>query len=125
VVAGIGLNVHLPPELLPSLCDWPRGAVDLASAAGGTLPSRAALAAALLEELAELFAGYATAGFAPYRADWRAADYLRGRRVTLDDPAGGVTGTAVGIEADGALLIETGAGARRRVISGDVSVRRA
>ena len=125
VVAGIGLNVHLPPELLPSLCDWPRGAVDLASAAGGTLPSRAALAAGLLEELAELFAGYATAGFAPYRADWRAADYLRGRRVTLDDPAGGVSGTAVGIEADGALLIETGAGARRRVISGDVSVRRA
>ena len=79
----------------------------------------------MLEELAELFASYATVGFAPYRADWRAADYLRGRRVTLDDAAGAVSGTAVGIEADGALLIETGVGARRRVLSGDVSVRSA
>jgi len=36
---------------------------------------------------------------------------------------GTVSGTAVGIEADGALLIETATGARRRVVSGDVSVR--
>lgn len=125
VVAGIGLNVHLPQESLATLCDWPRGAVDLATAAGGAPPSRTALAAALLAELAELFAGYAAAGFSPYRADWSAADYLRGRRVVLDDAAGAVSGTALGIEADGALVIETAPGTRRRVISGDVSVRSA
>ena len=123
VVAGIGINVALPPELLPSLSDWPRGAVDLATAARGTPPPRAALAIALIEELTELFASYAETGFHSYRDDWRAADYLRGRAVVLDEAAGHVTGTALGIEADGALLIETAPGARRRVIAGDVSVR--
>jgi len=125
VVAGIGLNVALPPELMPTLSDWPRGAVDLASATGGRPPSRSALAAALIAELAQLFASYADAGFGAYREDWRAADYLRGRAVRLDDAGGPVAGTAVGIEADGALLIETAPGARRRVIAGDVSVRSA
>jgi BirA family transcriptional regulator, biotin operon repressor / biotin---[acetyl-CoA-carboxylase] ligase len=126
VVAGIGLNVALPPELLPSLSDWPRGAVDLATAcAPRGAPPRAALAIALIEELSELFASYAETGFRAYRDDWRAADYLRGRAVRLDEAAGAVTGTALGIEADGALLIETAPGARRRVVAGDVSVRSA
>ncbi|HLF11359.1 MAG TPA: biotin--[acetyl-CoA-carboxylase] ligase [Gammaproteobacteria bacterium] len=123
VVTGIGLNVALPPQVLATLSDWPRGAVDLASATNGAPPARAALTAALIADLAELFAGYPTNGFSPYRAEWRAADCLKGRRVTFDDAAGPVIGTALGIEADGALLIETAAGARRRVISGDVSVR--
>ena len=43
--------------------------------------------------------------------------------MTLDEAAGHVTGTALGIEADGALLIETALGSRRRVVAGDVSVR--
>ncbi|MEO8466752.1 MAG: biotin--[acetyl-CoA-carboxylase] ligase [Gammaproteobacteria bacterium] len=128
VVAGIGLNVALPAELLPSLSDWPRGAVDLATACaqrGAPPPPRAALAIGLIEELTELFASYAETGFRSYRDDWRSADYLRGRAVKLDEAAGHVTGTALGIEADGALLIETSLGARRRVVAGDVSVRSA
>jgi BirA family transcriptional regulator, biotin operon repressor / biotin---[acetyl-CoA-carboxylase] ligase len=126
VVAGIGINVALEPALLPHLSDWPRGAVDLATACASLdapPPPRAALVLALIEELAELFAGYATTGFRAYRDEWRAADYLRGRSVRLDDAAGPLTGTSLGIEPDGALLIETAPGARRRVVAGDVSVR--
>jgi BirA family biotin operon repressor/biotin-[acetyl-CoA-carboxylase] ligase len=123
VVAGIGINVALPPELLPSLSDWPRGAIDLKTALGRDPPPRAALVGALVTDLAELFAGYPRHGFAPYRGEWRAADYLRGRAVRVDDAAGPISGTAVGIDADGALLVETAGGARRRVVAGDVSVR--
>ena len=36
-----------------------------------------------------------------------------------------MSGTALGIEPDGALLVETQPGLRERVISGDVSVRSA
>ena len=123
VVAGIGINVALPRELLPTLSDWPRGAVDLATALGGEPPPRAALVAALVSGLAELFASYPVTGFGAYRADWRAADFLRGRAVRLDEASGAVGGTALGIDPDGALLIETTAGVRRRVVAGDVSVR--
>jgi BirA family transcriptional regulator, biotin operon repressor / biotin---[acetyl-CoA-carboxylase] ligase len=125
VVAGIGINVALPQKSLTVLSDWPRGAIDLATAMRGTPPPRAVIAARLLDGLADLFAAFAETGFAPYRAEWRDADYLRGRRVKLDDPAAPANGTARGIDIDGALLIETANGARRRVISGDVSVRSA
>ena len=125
VVAGIGINVELPSQMLATLSDWPRGAADLATAVHGAPPSRAALAVALIEELASLFTEYSNEGFRAYREDWRAADYLKGRRVRIDEAGGPVLGTAVGIEADGALLIETSAGACRRVIAGDVSVRSA
>lgn len=123
VVAGIGLNVALPSELLPKLSDWPRGAIDLKTALRREPPSRLALAAALLDELAQLFATYSAAGFSAYRDDWQAGDYLRGRAVRLDEASGPVEGTALGIDPDGALLIETTQGVRRRVVAGDVSVR--
>jgi BirA family biotin operon repressor/biotin-[acetyl-CoA-carboxylase] ligase len=123
VVAGIGINVALPPEVLPTLSDWPRGAVDLATALPQGPPPRVALVAALVNGLAQLLAEYPATGFGAYRSAWRAADYLRGRAVRLDEAAGPVTGTALGIDADGALLIETAAGARRRIVAGDVSVR--
>jgi len=123
VVVGVGLNVALPAALLPALSDWPRGAVDLKTALGKELPPRAVLAAALVNELAALLADYPTRGFSAYRTEWRSADFLRGRAVHLDEPAGRLLGTAVGIDADGALLVETEDGKRQRVVAGDVSVR--
>jgi BirA family biotin operon repressor/biotin-[acetyl-CoA-carboxylase] ligase len=123
VVAGVGLNVALPESLLPSLSDWPRGAIDVKTALGKEPPPRLVLAAALINELATLLADYPTQGFAAYRTEWRSADFLRGRAVRLDEPAGRLFGTALGIDADGALLVETVAGERRRVVAGDVSVR--
>jgi BirA family transcriptional regulator, biotin operon repressor / biotin---[acetyl-CoA-carboxylase] ligase len=123
VVAGLGLNVALPPPLLAALSDWPRGAIDLETALGKAPPPRTVLAAALVNELAELTADYPTQGFAAYRAEWRAADFLRGRAVRIDEPAGPLFGTALGIDGDGALLVETEARQRRRVVAGDVSAR--
>lgn len=122
VVIGIGLNVSLPHELARSLSDWPRGAVDLATALGRPPPPRAVLAGALVNELAALLVDYPAHGFAAYRTEWRSADFLRGRAVRLDEPGGPHFGTAVGIDADGALLVEA-AGVRRRVVAGDVTVR--
>jgi BirA family biotin operon repressor/biotin-[acetyl-CoA-carboxylase] ligase len=125
VVAGIGINVALPPAVLPALSDWPRGAIDLKTALGCEPPPRTALVGALVNELAELSHDYPIHGFAAYRREWRAADFLRGRAVRLDEPAGSLFGTAIGIDAGGALLVELEGGERRRVVAGDVSVRSA
>jgi BirA family biotin operon repressor/biotin-[acetyl-CoA-carboxylase] ligase len=122
VVVGVGLNVALPAALLESLCDWPRGAVDLKTVLGREPPPRAVLAGALVSELTALLVDYPSHGFAAYRTEWRSADFLRGRAVRLDEATGRMVGRAVGIDADGALLVETESG-KRRVLAGDVSVR--
>jgi BirA family transcriptional regulator, biotin operon repressor / biotin---[acetyl-CoA-carboxylase] ligase len=127
VVAGIGINVSVPPALLAGLGDSRRGARDLAGALravqGGPEIERAGLAAALIERLVELFSGFAGSGFAPYREEWLAAHVLADRRVEIDQPGGIVVGTVCGIDADGALIVMDTAGARQRIVAGDASVR--
>jgi len=123
LVAGLGINVDIPEDRLAGLCDWPAGAVDLHTAAGGLLPGRTSVAARMIEALAELAADYASRGFAPYRQEWRAADYLFGKQLRLQGARGERHGKACGIDDDGALLVEFEPGRRQRIISGDVSVR--
>ena len=122
VVAGIGLNVALPPELLPSLSDWPRGAIDLKTALGREPPPRAVLAGSLVNELAALFSDY-PGGFRgvskrvavrrlpprPRRAARRrgGAHRRHGTRHRCGRRAAGRDGTRE----------------QRRVVAGDVSVR--
>jgi BirA family transcriptional regulator, biotin operon repressor / biotin---[acetyl-CoA-carboxylase] ligase len=123
VVIGLGLNVAMPAAMLATLSDWPSGATDLRAAAGGTPPRREALAAELLVALAALLTDYAQSGFTPYRAEWNAADYLCGRPVSVSATDATLRGAARGVDADGALLIETHDAQHLRIVSGDVSVR--
>jgi BirA family biotin operon repressor/biotin-[acetyl-CoA-carboxylase] ligase len=123
VVAGIGINVSVPAEILATLSELREGARDLASAARGVAIDRSRLAAALIERLVELFVGYADSGFAPYRSEWMEAHVLADARVELKSAFGTAVGTVRGIDVDGALIVEDAAGARQRVLSGDVSVR--
>ena len=122
VVAGIGINVKVPHAYLAGVSHFRYGARDLASATGAAV-DRSTLAARLVEQLVELFANFAATGFAPYRAEWLDAHVLDGQSVELSSAAGVDYGTVRGIEADGALIIEDAAGDRRRIISGDVTVR--
>jgi BirA family biotin operon repressor/biotin-[acetyl-CoA-carboxylase] ligase len=87
------------------------------------LPGRSALAAALVGAFADVLSSYAAVGFRPYLAEFAAADWLAGREIRIDDPAGALDGVARGIDADGALRVNVGGGRVRRVMSGDVSVR--
>jgi BirA family transcriptional regulator, biotin operon repressor / biotin---[acetyl-CoA-carboxylase] ligase len=123
VVAGIGLNVSLPAAVLAAVNDAPGGARDLA----GTVPDwsidRGAMAGGLIERLIELFADFGAMGFEPYRAEWMAAHVLDGQPVELRSASGTAYGRVRGIGDDGALIVEDESGGRRRVISGEVTVR--
>jgi BirA family biotin operon repressor/biotin-[acetyl-CoA-carboxylase] ligase len=123
VVAGIGVNVSVPAGILATLGDARLGARDLAGALRGAPIDRSAFAVALIERLVELFAGFADEGFSAYRDEWLAAHVLAGRRVDLESETGPVSAVVRGIDADGALVVEDDAGLRRRIVSGDVSVR--
>ncbi len=123
VVAGIGINVAVPAGILASLSDMRGGARDLASARQDVAIDRSQLAAAMIERLAELFAGFADSGFAPYRDEWLAAHVLAERRIELKSAQGSALGIVRGIDIDGALIVEDATGGRQRVLSGDISVR--
>ena len=120
-VVGIGLNVALGTDLLEKIRALGLPATDLASA-GGASPSRNAIAAALIEFSILGLAQFGQEGLRPFVEEWRNADALRGRPITVQGGEAAARGLARGIDLSGALMVETPQGLRK-FISGDVSVR--
>ncbi|MDN5940223.1 MAG: biotin--[acetyl-CoA-carboxylase] ligase, partial [Salinisphaera sp.] len=118
IVVGVGINVTMAPEQAREV-DQP-----WASLAGvlGRSPDRNALAAACLDAVLDALRGYAAGGFTAFRARWQRYDVLQDRPVWLESAAGREAGRAVGIAADGALLVAMRSGVRH-CYAGDVSVR--
>jgi BirA family transcriptional regulator, biotin operon repressor / biotin---[acetyl-CoA-carboxylase] ligase len=121
-VIGVGLNVALGAALLKRIEDSGTAATDLASARA-SLPVRNAVAAALVNACVRGLLEFERQGLKPFIEEWRAADALRGRPVTVAGADGGMArGRACGIDLHGALMVETPRGVQR-FISGDVTVR--
>ena len=130
VVAGLGLNLGLPPSARATIgqaveaSDQPAlPATDLASAMPHGLPWRNLVAARLVLGLEDALREFSTGGYAGFADDWAALDALRDAPVRVHQAGERVEGTARGTDRDGALLVES-AGRVLRVFSGDVSVRR-
>jgi BirA family biotin operon repressor/biotin-[acetyl-CoA-carboxylase] ligase len=120
VVVGIGINVRLPRAARVALAAEGVDAVDLATL--GTPPARSRLAAVLVAELVQALIEFGARGMAAFEAEWQAADALAGRPVRVLQNGQSLEGLARGVDGDGALLLEVD-GARRRILSGEVSVR--
>lgn len=118
-VLGVGINVAMPAGVG---VDQPWVDLNTVTAPDHTDPNR--LAAALLDELYRVAGGFAARGLACCVADWRRYDLTRDRQVSVrPTPAtAAVTGTACGVDHDGALLLDTPTG-RRRLLAGEVSLR--
>lgn len=120
-VIGIGLNVQLPKELAATI---PAETADLLSAMPA-VPSRNLILARLLARLDTALSAFVRAGFAGCVEAWLARHAYAGRAVRiLADGVPPVEGCCHGVDADGALLLETGTGIRR-ILSGEVSLRKA
>ncbi len=117
-IIGIGLNL-LPPE-----GDLPQPAAGLSQACA-RLPDRHVVLAAILAQLARVFDDFSLTGFAGLKREWQHYHAWQDRPVRLlGDGAGGLDGRCLGVDTDGALLLETAVGIER-ILSGDVSLRRA
>ena len=121
VVIGIGMNVALGAAVLERIAQAGTAATDLESA-GLTEVSRNGIAAALVSACVEGLLEFGRAGLKSFLAEWREADALRGRAVSVTAGEGVARGLACGIDLHGALMVETRDGVRR-FVSGDVSVR--
>lgn len=119
VVTGIGLNVHLRESVVfGAESDWALRAVDLSSIKKDA-PRRELLAGTIVDYLFSTFNKFGEAGFAEFSDEWQGHDWLRGRKITVDMPDKQITGLAVGVDEDGALLVDAKNG-RVRVISGSI-----
>jgi BirA family transcriptional regulator, biotin operon repressor / biotin---[acetyl-CoA-carboxylase] ligase len=120
VVVGVGINVRLPRAAREALAAEGVAATDLAEI--GAAAERNALAAALVAELFLALGEFGARGMAAFADEWRAADALAGRPVSVLHGGRQLEGVARGVDADGALLLES-EGRERRIVSGEVSVR--
>jgi BirA family biotin operon repressor/biotin-[acetyl-CoA-carboxylase] ligase len=120
-VIGVGLNVRLPAGARREIG---QPVVDLAGIAPGRSIDRNALLANIARELIAVLEAYAAKGFAPLRAAWQRRHAFQKQPVQILLPDGGrVRGEVVGVDADGALVLDS-RGRRLRFVSGEVSLRR-
>lgn len=119
VVIGVGINAGMP-ERSGAGIDQPW--TDLAAVCGRGTISRNRLAGRLINHLLDAMCRYEAAGAGPFLKEWRNRDALRGRPVAVQVAGRTVEGVAVGIDGQGALLVDTGM-ERLCLTSGEVSVR--
>lgn len=116
VVIGLGLNVNnldFPAELK-------KIATSLAQALGGTF-SRVELLKAWLEEFEDLYELFLNQGFADVLSEWKRYAVTLGRPVTVRQGSKAISGQAVDVAPDGALLLQIPGGEVVRVTSGEIT----
>ncbi|MCC6143980.1 MAG: biotin--[acetyl-CoA-carboxylase] ligase [Candidatus Hydrogenedentes bacterium] len=109
---GIGLNVHQCPEDFPEALRATAGSLD--QLAPGEW-DRAQLLAAILKELDYYVQRLRDGGYETLLREWVRACDIVGRTIERE----GLRGVVVGIDGDGALLVDTEDG-RKRLLSGTI-----
>lgn len=143
VIAGIGINVLMagdddvgvdqPFIGLVELIPRPERSVGVDGpakvSAGGSVEEtrwvvldRNRVAASIIEAAVGVLQAWSTSGFGSWQGAWQARDMMLGQRVSIIG-AESIEGVARGVNAEGALLIETVEGFKT-VWGGDVSLRR-
>jgi len=122
-VIGLGLNFYLPKEQAKSITqDW----VDLNQIlSDNAVKIRNKLAASLLNFLMPTIANYESDGFASFIDEWRESDCMKDKAVQVYIGKQVVSGTVMGIDNNGLLLLEDESGKVKAFASGEVSFRKA
>jgi len=117
VVAGIGINLRLPPELVESIGQPVASLADF-----GEPPARDDLAAALIDAWNPAADEFALHGWTAFRSRWQALDAFAQQPVRVRSGGEVFEGTALGVDDEGRLLLQTG-GTLRAFVSAETSLR--
>ena len=116
-VLGIGVNLNFSQELMPGPI---REIATSLMILTGSPVDRGAFTLQLIQNLDRCYGDLEDKGF-PFIAErWRSFFRLGGRRVRVEMVDQIILGKAMGIDGDGALVLEDESGTRRRIVSGDV-----
>ncbi|NLF92494.1 MAG: biotin--[acetyl-CoA-carboxylase] ligase [Oligosphaeraceae bacterium] len=117
VVVGIGLNVNCPRQAFPPELQLRSTSLRMAS---GEEQDRSRILAEFLNQFEPCYQHWLQdRDLGAFLPAWQAADLLYGRNVTLDTPAGLVSGQAQGISPDGRLRLRLPDGRLTLVSCGD------
>ncbi len=119
IVLGIGVNLNMRQEHFPDNLRHPASSLFLES---GKVINRVEFTRTLLTAFDILYDNYLDAGIAPIREQWLARSAFTGKRVRVSFQGNDTFGLAVGIDDDGALLLEHEGGKVEKVLAGDVSI---
>lgn len=117
-IVGIGINVNTTLEQFPA--ELRRQVTSLALAAGHFV-SRPRLIAAILARFEPLYHSFQQQGLAPILPRWLHYGRIAGEPVRCATERGVEEGVVLGLDEDGALLVQGPDGSRRRIVSGEVA----
>jgi BirA family transcriptional regulator, biotin operon repressor / biotin---[acetyl-CoA-carboxylase] ligase len=118
VVIGLGLNLYMKPEAMQEV-DQPWAAL---AHLGFAQQDRNRLFGRILDRMLTAVERFQAMGFGAFTDDWNRLDISAGRQIELKGASGSVVGLGLGVDAGGALLLDTPAGVRR-FQGGEVSLR--
>lgn len=122
VVIGIGINLHMAASQGERVTQAWINLDEALARHGRAMPGRNVLAAALLRRLQARLLAYEATGFAAVAPDWARLDASRDAAVRIHNGEQITDGIARGVDADGALLVDTADG-RLAVHAGEISLR--
>jgi BirA family biotin operon repressor/biotin-[acetyl-CoA-carboxylase] ligase len=121
VILGIGVNLNMNGKMFSKEV---RGiATSLKKEMGETI-SRKVFLCCLLEALERWYAIFLREGGAPVLEAWREKAKIEGKRVKVTSFGETLSGIAVDVDSDGALILKTENGKQKRIVAGDVEYKR-
>jgi len=121
VILGVGVNLNMNEKEFSK--EIKAFATSLRIEMGQTI-SRKVFLRSLLQELERWYSLFLEEGNSVILKAWRDRALIKGRRVNVTSFGETLVGTAIDVDSDGALILETEDGKRTRVVAGDVQYGR-
>lgn len=119
VIIGIGINVNTPADAFPP--DIRHIATSLLIECATTV-SRVRLVQRIFGRLELLYDTFRQSGFESIRQEWKRHSTVIGSVCDASSPGHRITGIAVDLDRDGALILQTSDGRHERIIAGDITL---
>ena len=117
VILGIGVNLNFPKELMPEAI---RESATSIMALTGKPVNRSEFTLRLIQNLERCYGELEEEGFSFLAERWAGFFRLKGKRVRVQMMEQAILGKAMGIDIDGALILEDERGFVQRIVAGEV-----
>jgi len=117
VILGIGVNLNFPKELMPEAI---RESATSIMALTGKPVNRSEFTLRLIQNLERCYGELEEGGFSFLAERWAGFFRLKGKRVRVQMLEQAILGKAMGIDIDGALILEDERGFVKRIVAGEV-----